>query len=450
VQCLVFGVLIDSLPDAGEFVGEAGLVLGLVAGLAGLGGAYGAGLGGRAIPHRALLAGGLGWAGVALVLLPLAGDGVGGCAEGLTAPLVWALLFAIYAFLLELCFKGLGSAGPDPGRRRALRLIPLGVAAVGLAILSYRLVPGWVQAVTAAPEDQLGGPSPELTPVQNFYLVSKNFSDPVVAERGWSLNVRGLAARPRRFSLADLHAFEQRAETVTLSCVSNNVGGSLISTGRFAGVSLADLVAAVEPLPSGAALTFHARDGYTESIPLSLVRGAPEILLATELDGAPLADRHGFPARILIPGHYGMKGPKWLDEIELTAAETNGYWESQGWDRQAIVKTTARIDSPRADSLLRRGTISVAGVAFAGTRGVSAVEWSPDGGRSWTRADLRPPLSELTWVLWTASWSPAVEGAYTLAVRALDGAGRLQTAEVAPSYPSGASGYHRVQVTIAR
>jgi len=204
------------------------------------------------------------------------------------------------------------------------------------------------------------------------------------------------------------------------------------------------------PKPEGTWAAFKARDGYTESIPMSLVQGAPEILVAYELDGAPLPMSHGFPARMIIPGHYGMKGPKWLDSIDLVNHESGGFWEQQGWDHNAIVKTTARIDAPRDGDLVKLGAVSVAGVAFAGSRGIRVVEVSTDGGSTWKSAPFKTPLSPLTWVLWTFDWTPAREGAFRLMVRATDGTGAPQDSRGAASYPSGASGYHTIQVDISR
>jgi DMSO/TMAO reductase YedYZ molybdopterin-dependent catalytic subunit len=235
-----------------------------------------------------------------------------------------------------------------------------------------------------------------------------------------------------------------------LECISNNVGGEQMSTGKFTGVRLRELLAMASPKADGTWAAFKARDGYTESIPMSLVQGAPEIIVAYELDGAPLPVSHGFPARMIIPGHYGMKGPKWLENIDLVNHESGGFWEQQGWDHNAIVKTTARVDVPREGDLVKLGTISVAGVAFAGTRGISKVELSTDGGATWSSAPFKAPLSPLTWVLWTFDWTPAKEGAYRLMVRATDGMGAAQDSRGAASYPSGASGYHTIQVDISR
>ena len=223
-----------------------------------------------------------------------------------------------------------------------------------------------------------------------------------------------------------------------------------MSTGAFTGAPLRDVVAMASPQAQASWVAFRARDGYTESLPLSTIQASPEILVAYELGGAPLPAQHGYPARILIPGHYGMKGPKWLDAIDLVNHETGGYWEQQGWDHNAVVKTTSRLDAPRDGEIIKLGTIDVGGVAFAGTRGVSKVEYTTDGGSTWITVPFDPPLSSLTWVLWRATWTPATEGAYKLMVRATDGSGALQDRNSAASYPSGASGYHAIQVNVSR
>jgi len=237
---------------------------------------------------------------------------------------------------------------------------------------------------------------------------------------------------------------------VTMECISNNVGGELMSTGGFTGVRLNELLAMASPRAAGTWAALKARDGYAESLPMSLIRGAPELLVAYNLDGAPLPEAHGFPARILLPGHYGMKGPKWLDSIELVDHESGGYWEAQGWDHNAVVKTTARFDVPRDGAIVKLGAISLSGVAFSGTRGIRKVEYSTDGGRSWSAADFKPPLSPLTWVLWSATWTPGSEGAYQLRVRATDNGGVTQDAKATASYPTGASGYHTIAINVAK
>ena len=448
----VFGFLIDTLKHAGKVVEEAGLIVAMVIGLGILGAVWGWAMRQWSMPRLALGVAAAGWAVVTMVLLPLSGDGFLGLNEGVTAPLTWALLFAIYGVVLEVGGNPAADQqeSADPGRRRMLRLIPFGIGVLGLGAAALEVVPRWYNAIFKTPESGLHGVSPEITPVENFYVVSKNIFDPAVAESGWSLNIRGLVDRPVHLSLADLRNLPATTEYVTLECISNVVGGAQMSTGKFTGVRLQDLIAMAGPQPRATDIGFTAVDGYSETIPLSLVQGAPEILVAYALDDAPLPPAHGFPARMLIPGHYGMKGPKWLSSIDLADHAEGGYWEMQGWDRNAVVKTTARFDLPTDGDILHLGDVSLAGVAFAGTRGITAIEFSTDGGTSWHAADFRQPLSTLTWVIWTATWTPPGEGSFVLKVRATDGTGNRQDASSAPSYPSGASGYHTIRIDISR
>ena len=447
----VFGFLIDTLQHAGKVVEEVGLILTMVIGLGLLGAAWAWTSRRWDFEHSALAFGAAGWAVVTAIALPASGDGFLGLTDGPTTPIIWAALFAVYAVVLQLGAERaeLVSAA-DPGRRRLLSAVPVSIGLVSMAGLGLRLLPGWYQAIFNPPEAGLSGASPEVTPVQNFYLVSKNFGDPVVDSSSWSLSVGGLVGHSLKLSLSDLRRLTSRTEYVTLECISNDVGGPLMSTGSFTGVSLRDLLAMAGPTADGTWAAFEARDSYAESLPLSLVAGAPEILVAYDLDGSPLPNSHGFPARMLIPGHYGMKGPKWLDSIEVVNHESGGYWEQQGWDHNAVVKTTARFDVPRDGDIVQLGSVPLAGVAFAGTRDIGKVEYSPDGGRNWSEADFKPALSPLTWVVWSATWAPGVEGAYTLVVRAIDGANAIQDSTSAPSYPAGASGYHTIRIAVSR
>ena len=443
----VFGFLIDTLQHAGKVVEEVGLIVAMVAALGALGAASAVANLRWTSTWVPFAFAGLAWMVVVVILLPVAGAGTLGLNDGPATPVTWAALFAIYAVVLQ--FGGTGPSEVDLGRRRLLAAVPVGIAAASVGGVALRLFPDWYQAIFNPPGSGLRGISPEITPVGNFYVVSKNFVDPSVDGQGWRLRVGGLADKPLSLSLADLRALPATQEYVTLECISNNVGGDQISTGDFKGVALRDLVAMAGPQAQASWVAFKARDGYTESIPLSLVNDAPEVMVVYELDGAPLPMNHGFPARMLIPGHYGMKGPKWLDSIDLVTQEARGYWEQQGWDHNAVVKTTSRFDVPLDGEIIKVGAIQVAGVAFAGLRGISKVEYSTDGGSRWSAATFDPPLSKLTWVIWRATWTPTSHGAYTLKVRATDGSGSLQDASNAASYPSGSSGYHTIHVDVS-
>jgi DMSO/TMAO reductase YedYZ molybdopterin-dependent catalytic subunit len=443
----VFGFLIDTLQHAGKVVEEFGLILAMVVGLGVLGAAASVASLRWTSQYLPFAFAGLGWLVVAGTLLPAGGSGFLGLNDGPATPLIWAALFAIYAVVLQ--FGQQDAPGVDAGRRRVLGALPLGIAGFSVLALAYRLGPDWYAAIFRAPESGLRGISPAITPIDNFYVVSKNFADPSVDAQGWKLSVGGMVSRPLSLSLAALRALPSASEDVTLECISNDVGGALMSTGAFTGVRLRDLVAMASPQSQASWVAFKARDGYTESLPLSLVNGAPEILVAYDLDGAALPMLHGFPARMLIPGHYGMKGPKWLDSIELVSQEARGYWEQQGWDHNAVVKTTARFDVPRDGDILKLGPIELGGVAFAGTRGINKVEYTI-GDTTWNEAPFDQPLSELTWVLWRSTWTPTSEGAYRLRARATDGTGIVQSGQGSPSYPGGASGYHTIQISISK
>jgi len=445
----VFGFLIDTLQHAGKVVEEVGLIVAMVVALGVLGAVWSAVQARRPFPYSALVFAGIGWLVVVLILLPVAGVGVLGLNDGIPTPIEWAVLFVAYGMVLEASVAP-QAGGTDMGRRRVLGAVPLGIGAVGLALTGMLRVQNWYAAIANPPEAGLTGPSPALTPVGNFYVVSKNFSDPVVDGDAWKLSLGGLVDKPQTLTLAALRALPSVTQVVTLECISNDVGGPQMSTGSFTGVKLSDLIALASPQASGSWAAFHAVDGYSESLPLGLINSQASIIVAYELNGAPLPTGHGFPARVLVPGHYGMKGPKWLQSIDVVTAEAGGYWEQQGWDHNAVVKTTSRFDVPRDGTIYKLGAIEIAGVAFAGIRAISKVEYSTDGGRSWTPATVDPPLSDLSWVLWRAMWTPKGEGSYTLVVRATDGSGSTQSSSTAPSFPSGSSGYHTVHVDVSK
>ena len=446
----VFGFLIDNLQHAGKVVEEFGLIVGMVVGLGVLGAAW-AWTARRwwRYEYSALVFAGGGWLVVLVLLLPVSGEGLLGLDTGITTPLIWAALFAAWGIVVQL--GGRPDADPaDPDRRRLLSSLPLTVGAISLGILALDRVPGWFQAIVDPPEAGLNGRSPELTPIDNFYVVSKNFGDPNLDGGSWRLKVGGMVDNPITLTLQDLHALPVTTEYVTLECISNLVGGPQISTGIFSGVQLKYLIQQASPQAGGTWAAFKSSDGYTESLPLSMINGDPTILVAYQLDGVSLPVEHGFPARILVPGHYGMKGPKWLTEINLVDHESGGYWEQQGWDHNAVVRTMSRIDVPQDGDILKGATVDVGGIAFAGTRGISKVEVSTDGGRTWTETLLTAPLSPLTWVLWDVKWTPPGEGSYQLVVRATDGTGALQDSSQADSYPSGSRGYHAVRVDVSK
>ena len=289
-----------------------------------------------------------------------------------------------------------------------------------------------------------GLPQP-VTPVEDFYIVSKNILDPEVAAADWRLKIDGLATTPLTLSYDDIKSMPSQEFLRTMECISNEVGGDLISTGRFTGVRLSDVLARAGVHPEATTLHFTSVDGYTENMTLQKAMD-PNTFLVYLLDGAPLPTKHGFPLRVLGAGTYGMKNPKWLTHIELVTSGAEGFWEHQGWDPDAIIQTMSRIDRPTTDAVMP-GDVLMEGIAFGGDRGIQKVEVSTDGGKTWQPADLQPAQGPLTWVFWQHQTALAA-GTYDVVVRATDGMSTLQSARDTDTYPNGATGYNHVQLHV--
>jgi hypothetical protein len=250
-------------------------------------------------------------------------------------------------------------------------------------------------------------------------------------------------------TLAQIRAYPAVDEFVTLACISNGVGGDLIGTQRWTGVSLQTLLKDVPLKADATYLKISSADSFDEYVSLDLIRKDERIMLAYAWDGLPLEVKHGFPLRIYIPNHYGMKQPKWISTIEAVAAWDEGYWVRRGWDEAALMRATSVIDTVAIDNLTGEGDqkrVPVGGIAHAGDRGISKVEVRVDEGE-WVEADLRRPMSQTTWVLWRYEW-PFEAGDHLFEVRCVDGNGTPQIERVADVAPSGATGIHRVQVTL--
>jgi hypothetical protein len=219
-----------------------------------------------------------------------------------------------------------------------------------------------------------------------------------------------------------------------------------MSTATWTGLRLRDLLQRVAIQDAAKAIVFHSVDGYTETMAVTQALD-PNTLLVYELDGQPISTKHGFPLRVLGTGTYGMKNPKWLNQIDAIATAESGFWEQQGWNPDAPGQTMARIDTPM-DGEVVTGATDIGGVAFAADRGIQRVQVSTDGGNSWSDAELLPSLGPSTWALWQLAWQPVGIGSAALVVRALDGTAQLQSDRRAESYPNGSSGYHGVKVLL--
>jgi DMSO/TMAO reductase YedYZ molybdopterin-dependent catalytic subunit len=284
----------------------------------------------------------------------------------------------------------------------------------------------------------------QVTPLGEHYVIDKNIDDPAIDRESWTLSVGGAAARPYELGFEDLLGHEDRVErTVTMVCISNQVGDDLISTGRWRGIPLRDLVERADPVGDVQDIVTVAADDYDEAIPWEYVREHPEVMIAYGLNGQTLDRKHGNPARLLVPGRYGMRSTKWLTEIRLDTGDHASFWERNGWDEQAVIKTLSYLRAVQ-----RRGDrVAVGGVAYAGLRGIERVEVSYDGGDSWVEADLEEPLADLTWRRFRAV-AAVDRGESELVVRATDGTGETQTQVPSEPHPDGSAGWHRKQLRL--
>ena len=304
-------------------------------------------------------------------------------------------------------------------------------------------------AAPAIPADaQLSPDTPYLTPNDDFYLIDTALSVPRIDVADWSVEIRGLVDRPMSFTYADLLARPQVERVITICCVSNEVGGDLIGNAVWQGVLLKDLLdeAGVQ---DGAEQVFSTSvDGWTCGFPVAAAFDGRDAMIALGMNGEPLPLRHGFPARLIVPGLYGyVSATKWLQTIELNRwDDAQGYWVPRGWASEAPVKTQSRIDVPRRGEDVAAGTVAVAGIAWAQHRGISKVEVRVDDG-DWVEARLGADVTEDAWRQWVYEWD-ATPGDHTLQVRATDGSGDTQTDQVARPDPDGATGWHTRSVSV--
>jgi DMSO/TMAO reductase YedYZ molybdopterin-dependent catalytic subunit len=339
----------------------------------------------------------------------------------------------------------------SPQSRRTF--VGRGLRGLGLAALVRRsgLLPGGIGRGVAHAQEiwtPIAGLTPELTPVGNFYTVSKNIFDPSIKAATWKLSVKGRVDHPYTLTLDQLRQLPSVTKPHALMCISNEIGGDLISNALWRGTPLKVLLEKAGVRPDATKLVLRGRDGYSDSFPLSLALRDGTIL-AYEMNGKPLERQHGFPARVLVMGLYGIKNVKWLSELEVVDHDYKGYWQAQGWTNTAVYKTFSRIDVPAPGGSLKRGEPGwIAGVAFAGDRGIRAVEISVEGGVSWRPARVKPAMGNHTWVLWAFPWTPTVPGPATVVVRAVDGTGAAQPVGPTPPLPNGVEGLHRVTVEV--
>jgi sulfite oxidase len=359
---------------------------------------------------------------------------------------------------------GIGRSNDVAGRRRFL----LGAGAVGGGVLVTGLggvalrrsvgdvradraafdVPTATNSVTSAAPGTLPG-TPFITPNADFYRIDTALTVPQVDSERWSLRIHGMVEREIRIDLAQLRRENTAFDAiVTLTCVSNSVGGDLVGNARWTGYRLRDLLAAAGPATDADMVLSTSADGWTAGTPLAALTDGRDAMLAVGMNGEPLPIEHGYPVRMVVPGLYGyVSATKWVVSLEVTRFDrAQAYWTTLGWAEKGPIKTSSRIDVPRPNSSVSTGPVTVGGVAWAQGRGISAVQVRVDDG-PWQDTELIDPDLVDAWRLWKWEWD-AEPGRHQLTVRAIDGEGNPQTEAQEPSVPDGASGLDTIGVTV--
>jgi DMSO/TMAO reductase YedYZ molybdopterin-dependent catalytic subunit len=359
-------------------------------------------------------------------------------------------------------------AAPDSGRRGFVALAALlVVGGSGLAVAG-RLLGGQVGGSVAQPPEPLPTPretvapipaaadfstdpavagiSPIVVPNADFYRIDTRLNTPRVDAAKWSMKIHGMVDREITLTYAQLLARPLVERFVTIACVSNEVGGTLVGNARWTGTSLVDLLNEAGIKAGATQVVGRAIDGWTAGFPTDHLSGAGgDAMVVVAMNGEPLPAQHGFPARLIVPGLFGyVSATKWLSEIELTTLEAfDAYWVPLGWAKEGPILTQSRIDRPMNGAIVTPGAYDIAGVAWAPTRGVSRVEIQVDDG-AWQQAQLSQPLSNYAWVQWRAAVDVAA-GEHTVKVRATDGTGATQPEPRTSPAPDGARGWHQVR-----
>jgi DMSO/TMAO reductase YedYZ molybdopterin-dependent catalytic subunit len=400
---------------------------------------------------------------VTIALWPVLGTHYRGlpiAAARLVTLIGFALCVLVYERILVTAFRFLKQARPKASGdefspqigRRAVVLGGFGLVLAGGGVALVRKL--YRAATFSYDGTQYKGQIVQaITPNDQFYCVTKNIIDPHVDASLWHLEVDGLVQNPRTYRLEDLKSFESIEQETTLMCISNGLDAGLMSNAAWKGVTMRDLLSPSAPLSNGEKVRLYGVDNYTDTFPLEKAMD-PTTIVAYEMNGQVLPHRHGYPARVIVPGYFGEKHVKWLTRIEVTTGQAKGFYETQGWGPDFIVPTRSRIDVPDHNAQFSLGKlnapIEVKGIAFGGDRGISRVELSFDDGKTWDDADIYYAGGDLAWSLWSAhdGWTPEGPGDYKIVVRATDAEGAVQEWEEDRSPFSGVTGFHKIVVHV--
>ena len=304
-------------------------------------------------------------------------------------------------------------------------------------------------AVPAAASTGVDGTVPFVTEAKDFYRIDTVLSPPVIDPEQWSLRIHGMVENELTLTMDDVLDLPLEEHHITLTCVSNPVGGELVGNATWLGYPVRELLARAQPSTDADMVLSHSFDGFTASTPIGALTDDRAALLAVGMNGEPLTPIHGFPARLVVPGLYGfVSATKWVTELEVTRFdEKTAYWTDRGWDAKAPILVASRIEVPKPLAKVPAGDISVGGTAWAQHSGIDRVEVKLDDGE-WTRADLAEEVTIDTWRQWRTDFAEVAAGSHTLTVRATDKDGTVQTSKRRDSIPNSATGHHHIQFRV--
>lgn len=387
----------------------------------------------------------------------------------IAALFVWIALFSatvmlVYHAITLRIVPATSTPTDRPMRQPVSRVLPrrtfvAAASGAALTIPIYRLL-GTMYNDATFPYDGTvysGEDLEPITPTDRFYTVTKNVVDPDVNHDIWRLEIGGHVDNGLSLSFDDLKQFEQIDQETTLMCISNRIGAGLFSNANWKGVRLRDVLESAGVKEGAHEAVLTGADAYSDTFPIEKAL-EETTLLVYEINGEPLPRVHGYPVRAIVPGMFGEKNVKWITRIDVATEDVQGFYEQQGWGPNFTPYTRSDIFDPR--TVLQGGTFSfrqqfpanqeveIRGRAFAGDRGISSVDISTDGGETWTPAEIYYAGTMLTWSLWRYRWTPPKPGEYVVTSRAFDANGDPQTQEVRGIVPQGASGYHKVTMTV--
>ncbi len=354
-----------------------------------------------------------------------------------------------------------------PSRRRFFAAAGITAAGAGIAAAGGRLLsaarsniaqarealqlPAPVKAAPAVPagvQSPVAGVTPWITPNSDFYRIDTALSVPEINADDWELRVHGLVEEEVRLSFQDLLDADLIESHVTLTCVSNPVGGNLAGNAKWLGLPIREVLKRARPKEGADMVLSTSIDGFSASTPLEVLQDDRDAILAIGMNGEPLPLEHGYPVRMVVPGLYGfVSATKWVVDLEVTRfADSRAYWTDRGWSERGPIKTMARVEVPKSFAKVPAGKLAIGGTAWAQTRGITKVEVQIDNSE-WAEATLSTEASLITWRQWSFEWE-ATPGPHYIKVRATDGTGEVQTDQRAEPVPDGASGWQSVMVTV--